>query len=209
MSMNRQRMRSLCCSMVVLLAAMAFLFGCGRRGDPVPDNDRETFAFADLSAEMPVEGMLMITGSLTGASHNMEYLVLQLQGVDGELCLGCPFLVQEEQRFLARDIATDAEGRNFSFMYASGYPAAMYRWRLMGTSVYAGFPRVASAIMVVGREEGISDMGSLEASPEGSRELMHLEGNGEEPGMSHMEADIEKSEEVGFEYDVDEHVEGM
>ena len=144
------RFRLILAIMVFSVCLMAT--GCGLKGDPIPDNTRDEFTFGELSAEMAIDGVLTFTGQMTGASQNMEYLVLEIQPVDGELCLGCPFLAQEQQRFDSRDIWSDPSGKNFSFVFTPSYISDTYRWRLVARNVYAGFPDGVSEIKVVSRD---------------------------------------------------------
>ena len=138
--------------LLVLVSCFAVL-GCGRKGSPIPDSSREAFGFEELSAEITVDGILTFQGQISGASRNLDYLILEIQPVDDELCLGCPFLAQEQQRFDAKDIWADLSGKNFSFVFAPAYPAGAYRWRLMGRNIFAGISETVSEIQVVGRDK--------------------------------------------------------
>lgn len=119
----------------------------------MPNYSRDAFGFSELSAEMSPAGILTFHGHLTGASQNLEYLVLEIQPVEEELCLGCPFLAQEQQRFDAREIVSDESGRTFSFVYSPLSPVTAYRWRLLARNVYAGVPDVLSEIQVVSKDK--------------------------------------------------------
>ncbi|MBQ8172611.1 MAG: hypothetical protein IJ034_01545, partial [Mailhella sp.] len=86
--------RKLC---LAVLAVFLFgaLAGCGLKGDPRPDFDRDSFSFGEISAVLAADGTVTVRGSLTGAFQNMHFLVLEMQPVDGELCKGCPFVPQD------------------------------------------------------------------------------------------------------------------
>lgn len=133
----------------VLLCAALMLFGCGRKGAPVPDYSRDAFAFADLQAEAAADGAVTFSGRVTGASQNLEYLVLEMQAVDGELCEGCPFLAQEQQRVDSRDAWENETGSSFSFVYRPVFPGQAWRWRVVGHNLYSGLPDVTSPIQTV------------------------------------------------------------
>lgn len=138
---------------IMVFVTCLVMAGCGLKGDPIPDNAQDEFAFGELSAEMAMDGVLTFNGKMTGASQNLEYLVLEIQPVDGELCLGCPFLAQEQQRFDSRDIWSDPSGGSFSFVFTPVYPAETYRWRLLARNVYAGLPEIVSEVKVVSRDK--------------------------------------------------------
>ena len=137
---------------VLLVLAVALLAGCGVKGAPKPDYSRDAFGFSELAAILEADGVVTVSGKLTGAFQNAEYLVLQMQPVDGELCAGCPFLPQDQFRIDARDIWEDGDGTTFSIVYSPLFRAGMYRWRVVGYNAYAGIGAVVSEVQSVGTE---------------------------------------------------------
>ena len=150
-------MKSLCLkklgfSAAALLICAAILSGCGRKGDPIPDFSKDEFGFAALASEIALDGAVTFQGQVTGEAQNMEYMVLEIQPVDGELCEGCPFLAQEQYRVESRDAWESENGNAFRFAYRPVYPAEIYRWRLRGHYLYSGLPEVTSPIQVTARD---------------------------------------------------------
>ena len=139
--------------LVVFLAFSFCVFvlfgGCGRKGAPIPDYSVDEFAFGALRAEAAADGSITFQGTVTGASQNMEYMVLEMQAVDGELCEGCPFLAQDQYRVDSRDAWESENGSSFSFVYRPAFKGEIYRWRIIGRNVYAGLPEVASPMQTV------------------------------------------------------------
>lgn len=133
----------------LLICAMMTFTGCGRKGDPVPDFSRDEFSFATLSSEAAADGTITFQGTVSGASQNLEYMVLEMQAVDGELCEGCPFLAQEQHRVDSRDAWESENGSAFSFVYRPVFPGNVYRWRLIGHNLYSGLPDVVSPMQTV------------------------------------------------------------
>ena len=132
-----------------LLVGLLALAGCGRKGDPVPDYSRDAFSFTDLAAEAAADGVITFSGNVSGAAQNMEYMVLEMQAVDGELCEGCPFLAQEQQRIDARDAWESETGSSFSFVHRPVFPGCAWRWRLVGHNLYSGLADVTSPMQTV------------------------------------------------------------
>ncbi|WP_294559120.1 hypothetical protein [uncultured Mailhella sp.] len=123
--------------------------GCGRKGAPVPDYSVDEFAFGALKAEAAADGSITFQGTVTGASQNLEYMVLEMQAVDGELCEGCPFLAQDQYRIDSRDAWESDSGSSFSFVYRPVFSGEAYRWRLIGHNLYSGLPDVTSPMQTV------------------------------------------------------------
>ncbi len=140
------------CLTVLTLLMFGVLAGCGVKGAPQPDFDRDSFAFGDLSAELSIDGTVTVSGTLTGAFQNMHFLVLEMQPVEGELCGGCPFVPQDQFRIDARDAWESKNGSRFSVVYHPVFTSDMYRWRLVGHNIYSGISRVVSPLQVVGLE---------------------------------------------------------
>ena len=138
-------------SAAALLICAALLSGCGRKGDPIPDFSKDEFGFAALASEISLDGAVTFQGRVTGEEQNMEYMVLEIQPVDGELCEGCPFLAQEQYRIDSREAWESENGNSFRFAYRPVYPADIYRWRIRGHNLYSGLPEVTSPIQVTNR----------------------------------------------------------
>ncbi len=135
---------------VLLVSACALLIsGCGKKGDPVPDLSADVFSFADCEAGL-YGGSLNIAASVQGSFQNVEYIVLELQPEDGELCAGCPFLAQESARFEASVLWQGKDPSRIQLSYRPLTPAPSYRARLVGYNTKRGFPEVKSEIMIAG-----------------------------------------------------------
>ena len=151
--------RKLC---LAVLAVFLFgaLAGCGLKGDPRPDFDRDSFSFGEISAVLAADGTVTVSGSLTGAFQNMHFLVLEMQPVDGELYKGCPFVPQDQFRIDARDAWENENGSRFSVVYRPIFAADMYRWRLIGHNIYSGIGAVVSPVQVVDYERSYLEQNS-------------------------------------------------
>lgn len=149
-------------SVVAMLICAALLAGCGRKGAPIPDFSKDEFGFAALEAEVAFDGAVTFQGHVTGEAQNLEYMVLEMQPVDGELCEGCPFLAQEQYRIDSRDAWESENGNAFRFAYRPVFSAAVYRWRIRGHNLYSGLPEVTSPIQVAGREAQFIDASVFE-----------------------------------------------
>lgn len=147
------------CSAALLCIALGTFAGCGLKGDPRPDYSGDTFEFGKLSASIEAAGVLAVNGNLTGAFENADYLVLEMQPVNGEFCAGCPFVPQEKLLIDSKDIWQDGNGSTFDVTYLPMFKADMYRWRVVGYNVYAGIPAQISEVQTVGTESAFIEQG--------------------------------------------------
>lgn len=136
---------------MMLLLCMA-LAGCGRKAAPAPDYSKDMFAFSELSATLTPDGVVSLSGKLTGKAENLEYLVLEMQPVEGELCEGCPFLATEQFRVESITAVSASDATAFSVVYRPLMPAEMYRWRILGYNVHSGIGAAVSDMQVLGRD---------------------------------------------------------
>ena len=131
---------------IFLMAALAA--GCGKKGDPLPDVAEDVFTFSACTATLRGGG-LNVECRLAGAVRNLEYAVLELEPVDGELCSGCPFTAVEQKRFEAGELRDESEADRISLSYRPARVTDAYRWRLVGHSTVSGLPDVESEVTTV------------------------------------------------------------
>ena len=131
---------------ICLWAALAA--GCGKKGAPLPDVKEDVFSFSACSAMLSVGG-LHVECRLAGAVRNLEYAVLELEPVDGELCSGCPFTAVEQKRFEAGELRDESAADRISLSYRPARMAESYRWRLVGHNTISGLPDVDSDVATV------------------------------------------------------------
>ena len=147
------------CSAALLCLSVGLFAGCGLKGDPRPDYSGDMFGFSRLSASIEAAGVLSVNGTLTGSFENVDYLVLEMQPVDGEFCAGCPFVPQEKLLIESKEIWQDGNGSTFDVTYLPMFKADMYRWRIVGHNVYAGIPALSSEVQTVGTERAFIEQG--------------------------------------------------
>ena len=94
----------LCC--LLLIAA-----GCGKKGDPVPQDKKNLFSWESADAALTGNGCLAISALMKGAARNVDGFSIELEplaaSADSTLpkelqtpqdtCEGCPFTPRETQ----------------------------------------------------------------------------------------------------------------
>ena len=149
-------------SLLFCMSAFFAVSGCGKKGLPLPDLERDMFSFSEYSATLR-GGVINIECRISGAVRNLEYVVLEIEPVDGELCTGCPFLAVEQKHFDSRELWDGSVGERISLSYQPGRMMDSYRWRIVGHNILTGLPDVEGEVMTVenstGRRTGMPEYG--------------------------------------------------
>lgn len=132
------------------LALALTLAGCGKKGMPQPKDKAELFSWKSASATGTSNNCLAVQGELQGNVSNVEAIFLELQTMDSaESCPGCPFTPNETTSY-APQVTGGADSKaRLSITYCPQRKASVYRWRLVGRSVYAVFPHELSPVQTV------------------------------------------------------------
>ena len=146
----------LCC--LLLIAA-----GCGKKGDPVPQDKKNLFSWESADAALTGNGCLAIAALRTGAARNVDGFSIELEpraaSADSTLpkelqtpqdsCEGCPFTPRETQELTPQQAVPTDSGTRFAFTYCPQTKAAAYRWRLVARNVFMAFPYALTPVKTV------------------------------------------------------------
>ena len=137
--------------MLILIFSLA---SCGKKGDPVPQDQKNQFSWEESRAVMTPNGCLAIAALMSGAAQNVNSFSLELEPLappaDSSLppelqtpqdtCEGCPFTPRETADIEPEEITSNDRGTRYSFTYCPEKKAASYRWRLVAKSVFLAYP---------------------------------------------------------------------
>lgn len=137
----------LCC--LLLIAA-----GCGKKGDPVPQDKKNLFSWESADAALTGNGCLAISALMKGAARNVDGFSIELEPLAASADSTLPKELADAAGYLrrlplhpARNAGTDAaqavptdSGTRFAFTYCPQTKAAAYRWRLVARNVFQGLP---------------------------------------------------------------------
>ena len=146
----------LCC--LLLIAA-----GCGKKGDPVPQDKKNLFSWESADAALTGNGCLAISALMKGAARNVDGFSIELEplaaSADSTLlkelqtpqdtCEGCPFTPRETQELTPQQAVPTDSGTRFAFTYCPQTKAAAYRWRLVARNVFMAFPYALTPVKTV------------------------------------------------------------
>lgn len=146
----------LCC--LLLIAA-----GCGKKGDPVPQDKKNLFSWESADAALTRNGCLAISALMKGAARNVDGFSIELEplaaSADSTLpkelqtpqdtCEGCPFTPRETQELTPQQAVPMDSGTRFAFTYCPQTKAAAYRWRLVARNVFMAFPYALTPVKTV------------------------------------------------------------
>ena len=155
LTMNKTLLSALLCALVLTSA------GCGKKGDPVPQDKKNLFSWESADASFTANGCLAISAVMNGATRNVDSFTIELEPLSApanstlpaelqtqqDTCEGCPFAPQETGE-LSPQRVTDNE-KAFRFTYCPSTKAAAYRWRLVARNVFMSFPYVLSPVKTV------------------------------------------------------------
>lgn len=146
-----------------LLCLCLALPACGKKGDPIPQDQKNRFAWKTEDAQFAGNGCLAITASMTGAVHNVDSFLLELEPltpqVDPDLppelalasdtCAGCPFTPRESGEIVPQERIAGDNATRYIFTYCPAVKASAYRWRLVARNVFRAFPFELTRIKTV------------------------------------------------------------
>lgn len=144
---------ALCCLALSLPA-------CGKKGDPVPQDAKNMFAWESADAAFTANGCLAISARMSGAARNVDLFAIELEplapapdsALPAELqtpqdtCEGCPFTPRETAELTPQEVLPGDKGTRFHFTYCPEMKAAAYRWRLVAQNVFMSFPYALTPI---------------------------------------------------------------
>ena len=137
--------------LALCLLILFALAACGKKGDPLPDASSRVFSWRNVFAAVTGPGCVNVSGSASGAIHNLETMQLELQPYDAA-CEGCPFVPQEIFSVGVVDAWETPGGDTFRFSYCPGTRSEAYRWRLAGRNVMPGYPVVLTPVRIARTE---------------------------------------------------------
>ena len=142
------------CSFILAMCLALALCGCGKKGDPTPQDQKNAFAWGPVSASFASNGCLLLSGVITGAAGNVDGFSVELEPlaapidatlppelrVQDNTCEGCPFTPRETSEITPQEALQVQGGTRFNFTYCPKRSAPGFRWRLVARNVFMSFP---------------------------------------------------------------------
>lgn len=146
-----------------LLCLGLLVSACGKKGDPMPQDQKNLFAWKSADAYFTQSGCLAVTASMTGATRNVDGFTIELEplappsdpNLPPELasvpdtCEGCPFTPRETKEVTPGEAIPGDESTRYVFNYCPALKADAYRWRLVARNVFLSFPYALTPIKTV------------------------------------------------------------
>lgn len=132
-------------ALVFLLSlASAALQGCGKSGMPKPPKSNAEFGWESVGGQATGNNCIFLQGTLTGSVQNLNDVILEIEPVNDDSCVGCPFTPRERERFSAWRLGVTTSNPSFSRTYCPQVTGEGIRWRLVGTNTYSNLPNAIS-----------------------------------------------------------------
>ena len=153
-------MKILTCLALVLVLCLA---ACGKKGDPVPQDQKNWFSWEESRAMLTANGCLAIAAQMKGATQNVDSFSLEIEPLaplpdstlppelqtDQNTCEGCPFTPRETAEITPTEEQPNEQGERYTFTYCPEKKAAGYRWRLVARSVFLAYPYQLTPVQTV------------------------------------------------------------
>ena len=148
---------------VPVLCLLLVAAGCGKKGDPVPQDKKNLFVWEKADAAFTKNGCLVVSAQMSGATRNVDGFSIELEplaaSTDSTLpkelqtpqdtCEGCPFTPRDTQELTPQQAVPTDGGTRYAFTYCPTIKAAAYRWRLVARNVFMSFPFALTPIKTV------------------------------------------------------------
>lgn len=146
------------CCLLLLVPA------CGKKNDPMPQDQKNVFAWEKATATFASNGCLAITATMTGATRNVDGFSLELEplavALDANLppelrkeedtCEGCPFVPRESEELAPQEAIPLENGETrYVFTYCPRTKATALRWRLVARNVFMAFPYALTPVQIL------------------------------------------------------------
>lgn len=146
------------CCLLLLTSA------CGKKNDPLPQDQKNVFAWEKATAMFTPNGCLAISAIMTGATRNIDGFSLELEplavALDANLppelrkeedtCEGCPFVPRESEELTPQEVIPLEKGKTrYAFIYCPQTKTTAFRWRLVARNVFMAFPYALTPVQVL------------------------------------------------------------
>lgn len=137
--------------------------GCGKKGDPIPQDQKNIFTWDNATASLTANGCLAVSALMRGAAQNVDSFTIELEPLSAnadstlpaelqtaqDTCEGCPFTPREHAEITPQQAVQVEKGTRYAFTYCPTTKAAAYRWRLVARNVFMAFPFAITPIKTV------------------------------------------------------------
>lgn len=142
--------------LICLLFCALLLPGCGKKGNPIPQDAKNIFAWKGAKATRTTvlnngepQNCISIQADMTGAVTNVEAFLLELEPQTGEICRECPFTPTEVMEVKPIAAQEYQKTTRYTFSYCPSTQAATYRLRLVARNVFSAFPYELTRILTL------------------------------------------------------------
>lgn len=128
---------------VLFVLTLAASFGCGKKGWPEPQGERDAFAFSSVKFERDND-CLLLTAVFQGKAENLDHFVLFVEE-DG--CATCPFQPGTRLNIPLSDQRVRMLGNTVRISYCGFAEEAGLRFRLLGVNAMENLPPADSGVL--------------------------------------------------------------
>jgi len=141
------------CSVAILILALSFATGCGKKSFPIPDSSIGQFTWNGAKAEISTQlenntpvRYISILADIKGDADSIKQFVLELEPQTQGVCAECPFLPSEVVEVEPVNVIHASNGTRYSFLYRLQNQDVSYRWRLVAHNVNPSKPHTFTKV---------------------------------------------------------------
>lgn len=131
-------------SILLLSLAVAALSACGKAGMPKPPKTNAEFGWESVNGQAIPNNCIVVSGTMNGAVENLNDVILEIEPINDDSCVGCPFTPREKERFSAWRLGITPSNLSFSRTYCPQVTGDGVRWRFVGTNTHFSVPNAIS-----------------------------------------------------------------
>jgi hypothetical protein len=137
---------------LLLLVMILAVLGCGHKEWPRARAAQDVFTWSEVNISRTVD-CATVSGTLRGGYANLDSVSLQIEEMEAEPCLICPFFPDRVVNLGLSDPMVTVQGPKVTLLVCGFDPNRSYRLRLVGRNIYLPLGTAESEVLFLPANE--------------------------------------------------------